>query len=618
MSKYLPFEQWKPSKEFLSSNLLERIIRENLNNLAILAGPGAGKTEILAQRASFLLQTGTCRTPQKILALSFKNDATANIQKRVVLRCGQELSRRFDSFTFDSFFISLVRRFITLLPDWINIHADFEVYSFDRNWWNEYEQFILNGSPCLYKSTYNQPDRHSPSDLSDIPEDEIVKIWDYCSAKNVVDYSMCRSMAYTIIKNHSQVRNLILSTYQYLFLDEFQDITDFQYNFIKTVFDNSNVVITAVGDTNQMIMGWAGANSLNFKKLQNDFDSEIIPLAINHRSNSKIINLINFIIHDLTPQGEVAVVYEGTRKELPPSVCLGARSFNCIKDEGEYIAQYIQQLMQQNPSLEPSDFILVLRQKAQEYFSQVNEAFTMKGLHLRNEDIEVIKNGIKIQDLMDEPLSIILILLIRKKIGVINYRQEKELEGLISSVVGYDMTLDREQKRLNKHLSDLISIINFSTPIKTIVSRVIENIGLTKIKNVFPQYRSYYLKKTENSFCAFFQESLERNLQDVRLAIESYEGHSQIKLMTIHKSKSLEFDTVFFVDFHTNSWWGLDKAVKENNEEQQRAEKNAFFVGLSRAKERLFFTKGQGDWPPAIINLLKESQLLIKLPDINK
>ncbi|HAT8858785.1 TPA: AAA family ATPase [Legionella pneumophila subsp. pneumophila] len=618
MSKYLSLEQWKPSKEFLTSNVLERIIRENQNNLAILAGPGAGKTEILAQRASFLLQTATCRSPQKILALSFKNDAAANIQKRVVLRCGQELSRRFDSSTFDSFFISLVRRFITLLPDWINIHADFDVYSFDSNWWNEYEQFVLNGSPCLYRSTYSQSDRHSPSDLSQKPEDEIVKIWDYCSTKSVVDYAMCRSMAYTIIKNHSQVRNLILSTYQYLFLDEFQDITDFQYNFIKTVFDNSNVVITAVGDTNQMIMGWAGANPLNFKKLQSDFDSEIIPLAINHRSNSKIINLINFIIHDLTPQGEVAVVYEGTRKDPPPSRCLGARSFNCINDEGEYIAHYIKQLMQQNPGLKPCDFILVLRQKAQEYFVQVNDIFTMNGLHLRNEDMEVIKNGIKIQELMEEPLSSFLILLIRKRIGAINYEQEKELERLIASVVGYHMDQDREYKRLHKHLSDLISIINFSTPLKTIVSRVIENIGLTKLKNVFPQYRSKYLKKTENSFCAFFQEALDRNLQDIRLAIESYEGHNQIKLMTIHKSKSLEFDTVFFVDFHTSSWWGLENAVKDNNAKKQREEKNAFFVGLSRAKERLFFTRGQGDWPQTILNPLIESKLLIKLPDINK
>ncbi|HEY5073769.1 MAG TPA: UvrD-helicase domain-containing protein, partial [Pyrinomonadaceae bacterium] len=71
--------------------------------LALLAGPGAGKTETLAQRADFLLRTGTCPYPKRILAISFKKDASENLKARVTIRCGHQLASRFDSHTFHAF-----------------------------------------------------------------------------------------------------------------------------------------------------------------------------------------------------------------------------------------------------------------------------------------------------------------------------------------------------------------------------------------------------------------------------------------------------------------------------------------------------------------------------------
>jgi len=610
MSKYLSAELWEPSDGFLITKTSEKIIKEVRRNTSVLAGPGAGKTEILAQRANFLLQTGACKSPQKIMALSFKVDAAANIKIRVGLRCGRELSRRFYSSTFDAFFISLVRRFRSLLPDWIEMTSDFDVYSFDNNWWNDYERMVLGGQPCKYRGS------HSPPDLTIKPNDEIVKIWDYCSENKIADYSMCRSMAFTIIKNNKQVRNLFLSTYKYIFFDEFQDTTDPQYNFIKTMFQGSDTVITAVGDCNQMIMGWAGANPENFENLKNDFGSEIVPLAVNHRSNSRIIRLINHVIKDLTPAGEDSIIYEGTRKESTPSNCMGAKQFGSVEDEGRYISKYINLLMKKNPELTSSDFALILRQRAQDYFDITNVIFKNNGLSLRNEDALVVRNGIKIQDLMSEPLSVFWILLIRAKTGFIDYQQEKELENIASSITGFSLYQDREYKKIKEYVSDLMSCIDLSNPIKSIISEIIELTGDENIKSVFPQYGAEYLKKVKKSFCILFQDALNDNPDNIRLAIENYEGRSHVKLMTIHKSKGLEFDTVFFVDFHDNSWWGLRRALQQGNEQTQREEKNSFFVGLSRARERLFFTKSQGNWPPIIADLLKDSKLLSKMPDL--
>jgi len=201
MSKYLSAESWEPSDGFIATKTSEKIIKEKQKNLSILAGPGSGKTEILAQRATFLLQTSACRSPQKILALSFKVDAAANIKNRVDLRCGRELARRFDSSTFDAFFISLARRFYPLLPDWVELPEDFDVYPFDRQWWDDYKWLKLGGQPCQYESTFTNPNLHSPLDLSERPDEAIVKIWHYCAENKIADYPMCRSMALTIVRN---------------------------------------------------------------------------------------------------------------------------------------------------------------------------------------------------------------------------------------------------------------------------------------------------------------------------------------------------------------------------------------------------------------------------------
>jgi superfamily I DNA/RNA helicase len=89
----------------------------------VVAGPGAGKTEFLAQRAVYLLETGLCPSPFRLLAISFKSDAAANLAARVRLRCPPELAARFTSLTFDGFTKSLVDRFLTALPAECRRHA---------------------------------------------------------------------------------------------------------------------------------------------------------------------------------------------------------------------------------------------------------------------------------------------------------------------------------------------------------------------------------------------------------------------------------------------------------------------------------------------------------------
>src|SRR5215203_5231912 len=108
--KFIKSSEWIPTGGLeLEDNALETV-RSTYNTL-VVAGPGAGKTELLAQRASYLLQTNACQNPRKILAISFKRDAAVNLKHRVKLRCGDILARRFDSLTFDAFAKHLLDRF---------------------------------------------------------------------------------------------------------------------------------------------------------------------------------------------------------------------------------------------------------------------------------------------------------------------------------------------------------------------------------------------------------------------------------------------------------------------------------------------------------------------------
>jgi DNA helicase II / ATP-dependent DNA helicase PcrA len=119
-------EEWRPQGEKI--NDLERDAWEavrSTDHSAVTAGPGAGKTELLAQRACYLLQTGICPFPSRILALTFKVDAAKNLRERVKERCGPELARRFESYTYASFAMQLLRRGRLALPDWCRPTEDF-------------------------------------------------------------------------------------------------------------------------------------------------------------------------------------------------------------------------------------------------------------------------------------------------------------------------------------------------------------------------------------------------------------------------------------------------------------------------------------------------------------
>src|SRR5690348_16451176 len=117
---------WRPiGVDALEANAL-KVVRSS-DNRSVIAGPGAGKTELLAQRAAYLIQTGLSRAPRRILAISFKRDAARNLATRVRQRCHRSHAGRFDSLTFDAFAKGLVDRFAQALPERWRPRPDYQI-----------------------------------------------------------------------------------------------------------------------------------------------------------------------------------------------------------------------------------------------------------------------------------------------------------------------------------------------------------------------------------------------------------------------------------------------------------------------------------------------------------
>ncbi len=569
MAKFIKSEDWQPSNDIILTEESKLIVKETNENVAILAGPGTGKTEILAQRASFLLQTGQCKYPYRILALCFKKDAARNLRIRVKKRCDKQLAHRFDAYTFDGFCYSIASRFSTLLPVWTGFQGKLIPLpmGFDRNWLDEHSRSFSRENMRLQDITYEIDLISSPSKGSDM-----YTLWKYCAKKNMLSYEMVFAFAYTLIRSKPQVKELIRATYQHIFLDEFQDTTDEQYQLLKEIA-SPNTRLVAVGDEGQRIMVWAGAKPQIFETFIKDYQANKNFLTINHRSNKEIVDFINHVLKTFFNSD---ISYESTNGNQ--------NSINPIKayqgsEESCYISNEINQYIAQNPSLGLHDIAVIIKQKAADYHQKAEEIFQKNNIALRNEDEKILNTNISIQDLMSDPLSQLYILSLRKKYNVISSEQNLEWAEMLTNICGYDLSSDRDAKKLNNTQNNILNACkeeNISTQEQLKI--VIDTIGGRDIKNHCFYKNDSILQNHINAICQLLQQSIDRHGNDIKSALDAYEGINQVKLMTIHKSKGLEFDTVFFVEMHEKSWWSNKEA------------KECFFVGLSRAKTHLYFT----------------------------
>ncbi len=516
-------ERWRPADGLnLEPNALTAV-RETQRNLALTAGPGAGKTEMLAQRADFLLRTGACRYPQRILAISFKVDASRNLKGRVRKRCGYELAARLDSHTFHAFAKRLIDRFRPVLTGKDALDADYTI-----------------GTPRVQRRQ--------------------------------IEFGDMVPLAVQILRSSEVARNAVRQTYSHVFLDEFQDCTTAQYQLIRTAFLDTDIRLTAVGDTKQRIMGWAGALEGVFQAFADEFKALSLNLYQNFRSQPRLRRMQNAMVKVMDPEAAV-----------PDADLVGAGGLVAIlpfedsQQEAEALAAMIQEWID-NEDLPPSEIAVLVSKQLHLYADRLMAELTLRHVPFRNEEV--------LQDLATEPASRVII----DFLSVVTGEREPDAYDRLMTVLqagGLDEDSAYEMRaRWLRFIDDARAQVRQggaeatnADALHKCANEFLDLLGREAIAALSADYEhGNRLNEVIAQTFDRIRELLEVD-EDTARALARFSEDRTVRIMSIHKSKGHEFDSVIVLGVENETFWG-----------DPEEERSAYFVAISRAKRRLCLT----------------------------
>ena len=186
---------------------------------------------------------------------------------------------------------------------------------------------------------------------------------------------MIGRLAEAILKHNADVLNALRLTYSQVFLDEFQDTTRPQYRFVRTAFGGSPAILTAVGDTKQRIMTWAGAEAEVFQWFDEHFEATRELLQMNHRSNCRIVQIINDLVETIEPDAVETLC--ARPDDAAPDDATAFWIFPDDETEANELAAFIAKDIEEGRK--PDDFALLVRVRADEAEARLHDAFTVQG-----------------------------------------------------------------------------------------------------------------------------------------------------------------------------------------------------------------------------------------------
>jgi len=508
---------WVPSGGLeLEPNALTTATAQS-GSIALTAGPGAGKTEMLAQRADFLLRTNTCNFPKRILAISFKRDASENLKDRVTKRCGRELSSRLDSYTFHAFSKRIIDIFRPFLQD--NDALD--------------ENYTIG------------EDR--------IPRTQI-------TLNDLVPFAI------EILRNCDPAKNSIAKTYSDVFLDEFQDCTDAQFDLIKDAFLGRDVRLVAVGDTKQTIMGWAGALEGIFLEFETEFTATPLNLYQNFRSLPRIRRVHNSMVKDMDP---VAAIDDEMLQGDEGIVSI--QEFKDCDEEANWIAESI--IAWRDSGIPLKEIAVLCKMQPHFYAAPLMARLAEQGIPFRNEQ--------ETQDLVCEPIFKIAVDYLIVLLGSGESDSWERLTSTLSPEE-FDDTDDFRARDWNQFIQAQREVLNGSSDFDSAwicVEALLQKLGDEGVTSLSVDYEDKarfedLVKSTKDQIKDCFDPA-----QECAQALKGLSEINAVRILTIHKCKGLEFHTVVVQGVEKETFWG-----------DQEAASCAYFVAISRAKEQLVLT----------------------------
>ncbi|MBO8126261.1 MAG: DNA helicase PcrA [Firmicutes bacterium] len=588
--------------------------------LLVLAGAGSGKTRVLTHRIAYLIaERGV--SPANILAVTFTNKAAGEMKERVEKLLGYSAERIWVS-TFHSACVRILRADGAkngLDPHFV-IYDSSDQIALVKEVLKELNINDKNFPPrslleaiSKAKNELKTPEEYS-SQAGDFWEQQVERVYkryqERLKENKALDFDDLIMETTLLFKEQPYVLDYYQERFRYLLVDEYQDTNKAQYELVKLLAAKYRN-LCVVGDDNQSIYGWRGADIENILAFERDYpDAKVIKLEQNYRSTGTILDAANSLIQYNIARTDKKLWTDRGRGE-PIKVYWAADE----RDEARYVVEEIAKL--QREGYRNQDMAILYRTNAQS--RPFEEAFLYAGIpyqvvgSLRFYDRKEIKDIIAYLRVIYNPadnISLQRIINVPKRgIGAATYAKLEQLAAERGQSV-YDALLDIAKGKVDfpgRTQQKLVEFVTFmeqlrakqeETPLTSLVEELLELSGYrAELQQTKDEHAKGRLENISEFLSATQQYDRELPGEGVGLFLEQLallsdpdtydEGDDSVTLMTLHSAKGLEFPVVFLAGLeegifpHARSIWEM---------EQLEEERRLCYVGVTRAQERLYLT----------------------------
>lgn len=614
------------SKVILNEKQQEAVNYTN-GPLLILAGAGAGKTKTITERVINIIKSGT--NPENILCLTFTNKAAAEMRERIFDRIKEENLFYSDANksnnilysniglplikTFHSFCLYVLKRdgdklgynknFTLLDPDDSRAIVKSFLESIDVDI-KIYDPAKIRNAISHEKNLFNSPEDYQKK-ISSYSMEIIYKTWIHYEKElknqNAFDFDDLITKTLILLRDHQEIREKYNKQFQYIHIDEYQDTNNVQYELSKLLVTTKKQSqenhllqnICVVGDTDQNIYSWRGANLKNIMNFEKDFiDTKTILLEENYRSSGNILKLANNIIQKNT-----------IRKEK--NLWTAAADGDCIdimptwdeESEAECIALKIKTINQKENNF--NNIAILYRTNFQsrvleEKMLSHNIPHTVLGIRFfERKEIKDIMSYIKTIINPDSKVDIKRVFENPKRgIGKItmakvfaNETLSKTADDKVKEVFDF-LKLCRD-KKTELSIFEMIDFVLINSGLLESYEKEGEE-GYIRIANIRELQEISKRWINQN-----FEESINEFVEIASLTSDQDDDKKEqegVRLMTVHASKGLEFDYVFIVGLEDGLFPSQNFGQKKKSPEEEEEERRLFYVAITRAKKKLFLS----------------------------
>lgn len=613
--------------------------------LLILAGAGSGKTTVLVNRIAYILQSELCK-PWQILAITFTNKAAGELKERICNAVPEGGSDIWAA-TFHSTCARILRRY----GDRIGFTSHFTVYGTDDQKklvkdilkQLNYDEKMLPVKRVLNEISKAKDEMLTPQEMLkragyDNLKQSVAKVYEIYQSRlktaDAMDFDDMLCKTVELFQKCPDILEFYQNQFKYIMVDEYQDTNKVQYKFVSMLAAKyGNICV--VGDDDQSIYKFRGATIENILSFENTFKgAKMIRLEQNYRSTQNILNAANGVISNNTMRKGKTLWTEnavGDKIEVHTS--------DSERDEAQFIAKTILDGVAEGRKF--SDFAILYRMNAQS--NSIEQALSRSGIPhrviggRRFYDREEIRDMVAYLQVINNPHDDVrlgrIINVPKRGIGATTLEKASEIAaGLGESIYSVikDADVYPQLSRAATKLKSFVALID-----GLMEAEQSGDYSLAELYNLILEHTDYekYLKtekdnpdvRIENieelsSNIIKFEEdyaeeaSLSNFLEEISLQtdIDNYDAETDSSvMMTLHSAKGLEFPVVFIA--------GLEEGVFPSiatmmNPDELNEERRLAYVGITRAKEKLYITKAKSRMLMGHTSYNKVSRFVNEIP----